>query len=471
MKATEEKGKTRFQIEDVEDFEEFVDDGRVYCACEELQELNTFLQFYSKKGVIIMGDSGVGKAAIVRQFVQQNLEDIFGVDSMKVIRISDIFLEKFNTKQLVEIISEIVETYRSSGIIVYAKFENQSALRAAVKTVECYMDKIRVHYGVSFLKCIFEFSSLEARKRRKGNEDNDDMSAEIAGMSNQFGVILYQMPRDEEDFLNVIVPRIDELSATYHVSYTRKNILFLFCVARGWIDCEKDVDIFMECIEYAFVLTYKEGKDVLERDVARLLFPNVFKYLETTSQDVLRNTAVHESGHCLLELLNDKSSKVRYVSIVPGSDYNGATVFEYQWRKPSCYIDREYMVKSIATDLAGRISENILRGKNNSNTGAASDLDCAMRRINCIITKNGLSKSLGENYVIVGDDKFVSEQTKVKIEEERRQILEEARKYAYDEICKHIEFVNKLATRLLSELVVTKEDIYKMWDEYLKSCN
>ena len=84
MSETKEECKGISQKDITKQYEEIINDGKVYYPIRELQEMNLILQCSRKNGVVITGPSGSGKTALVHCFAQQDLQELFDVPSIKI---------------------------------------------------------------------------------------------------------------------------------------------------------------------------------------------------------------------------------------------------------------------------------------------------------------------------------------------------------------------------------------------------
>ncbi|WP_338849145.1 ATP-dependent zinc metalloprotease FtsH [Massilia sp. W12] len=140
------------------------------------------------------------------------------------------------------------------------------------------------------------------------------------------------------------------------------------------------------------------------------------------------NTAYHESGHAVVAKLLPKSDPVHKVTIMPRGWALGVT-----WQLPehdniSGYKDK--MLEQLAIMFGGRIAEEIFVGQ--MSTGAANDFSRATKLARAMVTRYGMSDSLGvmvyedsENEGFFGGAvKTISEATQQKVDAEIRNILD-----------------------------------------------
>ena len=141
-----------------------------------------------------------------------------------------------------------------------------------------------------------------------------------------------------------------------------------------------------------------------------------------------RNTAYHESGHAVIAKLLPKADPVHKVTIMPRGYALGLT-----WQLPehdslSGYKDK--MLEEISILFGGRIAEEIFVGQ--MSTGASNDFARATKLARSMVTKFGMSESMGvmvyedsENEGFFGGSvKTISEATQQKVDAEIRSILD-----------------------------------------------
>ena len=145
-------------------------------------------------------------------------------------------------------------------------------------------------------------------------------------------------------------------------------------------------------------------------------------------EDERRNTAYHESGHAVVAKLLPKADPVHKVTIMPRGNALGLT-----WQLPehdqiSGYKDK--MLEEIAILFGGRIAEEIFVGQ--MSTGASNDFSRATKLARSMVTRFGMSDSLGvmvyedsqDAGYFGGSSKTISEATQQKVDAEIRSILD-----------------------------------------------
>ena len=142
-----------------------------------------------------------------------------------------------------------------------------------------------------------------------------------------------------------------------------------------------------------------------------------------------RNTAYHESGHAVVAKLLPKADPVHKVTIMPRGFALGLTWQLPEHDRVNMYKDK--MLEEIAILFGGRISEEIFMHQ--MSTGASNDFERATKLARAMVTRYGMSESLGtmvyedteqDAYFGRMSAKTVSEATQQKVDAEIRSILD-----------------------------------------------
>ena len=109
------------------------------------------------------------------------------------------------------------------------------------------------------------------------------------------------------------------------------------------------------------------------------------------SEDDKRKTAYHEAGHAILAHLLPTQDPVRRISIIPSGKALGYTLNPPEKDKFSMY--KSELQEQIAMLLGGRVAEAIVFG--DVSGGASNDIQRATRIARTMVTKYGMSDTLG----------------------------------------------------------------------------
>lgn len=175
------------------------------------------------------------------------------------------------------------------------------------------------------------------------------------------------------------------------------------------------------------------------------------------SPKVRELVSYHEAGHALVSLLIGDSSNVIEVSIVSRGKLGGYTMYEGNDDDIN-YISKEYCIKKISTLLAGRAAEKI--ALNDISTGAANDLEKATSIATLMVTKYGMSDSIGPIYLSCNEVSSVASDNPVNIE--IKQIIDNCYKRSEYILKKNRELLDAVAMRLSEEETISGDELRDM---------
>jgi len=179
-------------------------------------------------------------------------------------------------------------------------------------------------------------------------------------------------------------------------------------------------------------------------------------------------TAFHESGHALLGMLLPNADPVHKMTIIPRGLSLGLTQSLPETDKHN--LKRDYIIDQITLLMGGRVAEEIVFGKGGITTGARNDIEQATSTARKMVCEWGMSEKLGplqygqkEEPIFIGKEiarhKDYSERTSEMIDEDIREIVENAYKRAWDILTKNRKVIDKLARHVLEREVLDRKAI------------
>lgn len=147
------------------------------------------------------------------------------------------------------------------------------------------------------------------------------------------------------------------------------------------------------------------------------------------------NTAYHEAGHAILGKLVPEHDPVHKVTIIPRGRALGVT--QYLPEEDRYSMSRRQLFSQLCSLFGGRLAEELIGGLDGVTTGASNDIERATQMARNMVTKWGLSETMGP--VLYGEDEsqnpgggntHYSEDTSRQIDNEVRTILDDAYKQA-----------------------------------------
>jgi len=184
--------------------------------------------------------------------------------------------------------------------------------------------------------------------------------------------------------------------------------------------------------------------------------------------------AYHEAGHALVGALMPDYDPVQKISIIPRGRAGGLTWFmPSEERMDSGLFSRSYLQNQMAVALGGRVAEEIIFGEEEVTTGASNDLQQVTRVARQMITRYGMSDRLGpvalgrqQGNIFLGRDimseRDFSEETASAIDEEVRQLVDEAYKRAKQVLVENRPVLNQLADLLIDKETVDAEELQEL---------
>ncbi|MGK7874298.1 MAG: ATP-dependent zinc metalloprotease FtsH3 [Xenococcaceae cyanobacterium] len=184
--------------------------------------------------------------------------------------------------------------------------------------------------------------------------------------------------------------------------------------------------------------------------------------------------AYHEAGHALVGALMPDYDPVQKISIIPRGRAGGLTWFTpSEDRMESNLYSRSYLQNQMAVALGGRIAEEIIFGEEEVTTGASNDLQQVARVARQMVTRFGMSDRLGpvalgrqQDNVFLGreiaSDRDFSDETAAAIDEEVRNLVEQAYRRAKDVLVNNHHILDKLAQMLIEKETVDSEELQEI---------
>lgn len=170
-------------------------------------------------------------------------------------------------------------------------------------------------------------------------------------------------------------------------------------------------------------------------------------------------TAYHEGGHTLMALFTKGADPLYKVTIMPRGRTLGVTHMLPEMDKVS--MSKAEMIASIDVSMGGKVAEEIVYGPDNVTSGCGSDLQRATHIAYDMITRCGMSETLGQAD-FASYYETLSSETKQKIELEVKKLLEDSRQRATKMLNEHRKELDIVAKNLLEYEVLTLDEVEKV---------
>ncbi|XGV99898.1 MAG: ATP-dependent zinc metalloprotease FtsH3 [Leptolyngbya sp. BL-A-14] len=184
--------------------------------------------------------------------------------------------------------------------------------------------------------------------------------------------------------------------------------------------------------------------------------------------------AYHEAGHALVGALMPDYDPVQKISIIPRGRAGGLTWFTpSEDRMDSGLYSRSYLQNQMAVALGGRIAEEIIFGEEEVTTGASNDLQQVARVARQMVTRFGMSDRLGpvalgrqQGNMFLGRDiaaeRDFSEETAAAIDDEVRNLVEQAYRRAKAVLTGNRHVLDQLAAMLIEKETVDSDELQEL---------
>lgn len=184
--------------------------------------------------------------------------------------------------------------------------------------------------------------------------------------------------------------------------------------------------------------------------------------------------AFHEAGHALVGALMPDYDPVQKISIIPRGRAGGLTWFTpSEDRMDSGLYSRSYLQNQMAVALGGRLAEEIVFGEEEVTTGASNDLQQVARVARQMVTRFGMSDRLGpvalgrsQGGMFLGRDimaeRDFSEETAAAIDDEVRNLVDQAYRRAKSVLMENREILDRLADMLIERETVDAEELQEL---------
>ena len=417
---------------------------------EELREIVEFLRDVKKytklgaripHGILLVGPPGTGKTLLAKAVAGEAgvpFYSISGSDFVEMYvgvgasRVRDLFdTARKNTASII-FIDEIdaVGRHRGSGLGGGHDEREQTLNQLLVE-----MDGFGSHDGIVVMAATNRLDILDPALLRPGRFDRQITVhyPDMKGREEILRVHAKGKPFEEDVDLNAVAKRTAGFTGADLANLLNEAALLAARKGKSLIG-QNDLE---EAALRAVVGTSKKSHKRLEEEN--------------------RITAYHEAGHAVACYYLDKLDPVSHITIVPTSRAGGFTMVTPLNDKD--YVSKTEMEQEIVMSLGGRVAEMLIF--NDLSTGASSDIKTCTSIASNMVTKYGMSESLGsvvygtEHY---GDEVFLgkgfsskgySDKTAADIDAEIRRIIDAAYEKCTQILTEHKDKLEYVAQFLL----------------------
>ena len=219
--------------------------------------------------------------------------------------------------------------------------------------------------------------------------------------------------------------------------------------------------------EAAIIATKHKHEDIENEDIeeaVKKVTVGIEKRTRVYSQKDKKLTAYHEAGHAVVSRYLPTQTDVKEVSIIPRGVAGGYTM--YKSDEDKYYISKTEMQEKLIALLGGRAAEKLVL--DDISTGASNDIEVATQIARDMVTKYGMSDTLGpidfqgkEPYEI----QMFGENIGDKIGQEVKALIDTAYRDAQTLLKEHRDKLDRIAETLLQKEKIKEEDFKRFFEE------
>ena len=428
-------------------------------AKEDVQELVDFLRDPSRfqrlggripRGILMVGSPGTGKTLLARAIAGEAKVPFFSISGSDFVemfvgvgasRVRDMFDQAKKHAPCIIFIDEIdaVGRHRGAGLGGGHDEREQTLNQLLVE-----MDGFETGQGVLVIAATNRPDVLDPALLRPGRFDRQVVVGlpDIRGREQILKVHMRKVP---------LAPNVDAV-----------------VLARGTPGFS-GADLANLVNEAALFAARRNGRTVDMQDFERAkdkIIMGAERRTMIMPEEERRNTAYHEAGHALVACMLPKTDPVHKVTIIPRGRALGVTMQLPEGDRYS--MDKERLLNMIAVLFGGRIAEEVFM--NQMTTGASNDFERATQIARDIVTRYGMTDSLGpvvyaenEGEVFLGRSvtktTHVSEATMQKVDFEIRKIIDEQYAVARKLIEDNMDKMHAMAKALLEWETIDADQI------------
>ncbi len=440
----------------------FADVAGVEEAKEDVQELVEFLRDPSRfqklggkipRGVLMVGQPGTGKTLLAKAIAGEAKVPFFSISGSDFVemfvgvgasRVRDMFDQAKKQSPCIIFIDEIdaVGRHRGAGLGGGHDEREQTLNQLLVE-----MDGFEGNDGVIVIAATNRPDVLDPALLRPGRFDRQVVVGlpDIRGREQILKVHMRKVPLSEDVEPSKIARGTPGFSGADLANLVNEAALF---AARAGVRMV--------------------GMDQFERAKDKIMMGAERRSM-VMSEAEKRNTAYHEAGHAIVGRLMPEHDPVYKVSIIPRGRALGVTMFLPEEDRYS--HSRRHIVSQITSLFGGRVAEEMTLGPEGITTGASNDIQRATEIARNMVTKWGLSPTLGPLMYDEGGEevflgrsagqpsKAMSDETARAIDKEVRRIIDECYDKAHQLLEEHREKLDVMADALMHYETIDAEQI------------
>lgn len=435
----------------------FVDVAGVDEAKEEVQELVDYLKDPSRfqrlggripRGVLMSGPPGTGKTLLAKAIAGEAKVPFFSISGSDFVemfvgvgasRVRDMFDQAKKQAPCIIFIDEIdaVGRHRGGGHGGGNDEREQTLNQLLVE-----MDGFEGSEGIIVIAATNRPDVLDKALLRPGRFDRQVFVGlpDIRGREQILKVHMRKVPLDEAVVASVIARGTPGFSGADLANLVNEAALFAARSNKRLVGVEE----------------FERARDKIMMGAERKSM--------VMNEKEKENTAYHEAGHAIVGCLVPEHDPVHKVSIIPRGGALGVT--QYLPEEDTYSYSKRGLESRLCTLFGGRIAEELTLGLEGVTTGASNDIERATQMARNMVTKWGLSESLGplhygedESGIPGAGNQQYSSETSKKIDAEVRAIVDACYGRAKDLLVENRDILESMKDALMEYETIDSEQV------------
>ncbi len=431
-------------------------------AKDELEEIVEFLrnpQKFSRlggkipKGALLVGPPGTGKTLLARAIAGEAGVPFFTISGSDFVemfvgvgasRVRDMFEQAKKNAPCIVFIDEIDAVGRSRGV-GYGGGNDEREQTLNQLLVE--MDGFEANEGIIIVAAINRPDVLDPALLRPGRFDRQVQvpNPDIKGREKILGVHARKVPLGPNVDLRIIARGTPGFSGADLANLVNEAALMAARVGRRFVTMED----------------FENAKDKVMMGSERRSM--------VMTEDEKKLTAYHEAGHAIVGLNVPQHDPIHKATIIPRGRALGL-VLSLPERDQLSVTYTKYKSK-IAMAMGGKVAEELIFGKENVTSGAASDIQQVTKIARAMVTQFGFAEELGhvdyanEQQSYLGSyqgGSQISPETQKMIDTKVKEIVDEGYERAKSILTEKMDDLHRLAQGLLEYETLTGPEIMKV---------
>lgn len=428
---------------------------------EETKALIRILMKRTKRNVILVGEPGVGKTALIEKFVwsivTENCPECFKGCIVLSLDVNAIIAGTHYRGTAEERFRQLISFLENNPNCILFVDEVHLLLGAGA----CKDGDLDL---ANALKPLLARGDTRVVGATTIAEYNTYFSKDAA-LKRRFEKIIVNEPRVHE-VRDMIQNQVKLLEETHKTTISPEMIDDIIFKASCFHFETKNPDRTLDLIDKAMVCSELAGKsEVTESDIAEVFAVNQ-KRFEKMSYNQKATTAYHEAGHYVAHIFSSELIEqiMLAVSIVPTDEYLGVNVYEVD---PDIYPSqsKEYFVQLIGALLAGRVAEEMY--SHTLTAGASSDLRKATQLARNVVVNYGLDSTFSSFGTIINDSQgtMYNEAMISKVNSCIQEILNQSEIFIKKLLTEKKEYLSVLASALIEKGMMSDKEIKQLFIE------